>query len=867
MSSQEPPRIQRLTEAVVNRIAAGEVIQRPASALKEMLENSIDAGATSILAEDLPILCERHTTSKLQEYSDLLNMSTLGFRGEALASISFVAHLSVTTMMVGAPHANRVSYKDGIMLPPGPVPCAGVKGTTLVVEDLFYNVPTRRKALRAPSEEYARILDVMGRYAVFKNGVSFSCKKQGESGADIHTSACKSHLDSIRQVYGNQVARNLISITLSKRARSSTAAGGLEGKEREGLEDGDDGDFTLDLDGLISNANYVAKKTTFILFINGRLVESPSLKKALEAVYASILPKAARPFVYLSLSLPPAEVDVNVHPTKKEVNFLNHEKVVEAVQQLVEASLLNSNSSRTFATQSLLPGASQPLTGSNHDTGPKNGKAPTKPAGMSQKTLEYKLVRTDAKSRKLEAFADHFQGPSDDKLRRVRQRKSLGPLRACDLTSIQELLAAVDAATHRGLTEVVQKHVFVGVVDDTFVAFQHGTKLFVGNVLALSQELVYQQVLRRFSQFPPLALSEPANVRELLVLALDAEEVVGNWDPSDGGKEEIAEVTTQLLLQKAELLQEYFTITLTPDGMLTTLPVILEQYLPDLGRLPQFMLALGNEVCWDSEKECFHSIALELAQFYGLHPRPPEEQAEAEVQTGGSVSQEDDPPGQAKDPHDPRGQDEPVLTTKEGKVVECEDGECEQGKGKEGTGKEGGDEEGTGNAVSAQGSHHHHHEHGTQGACCGEGDDGDRTGAGAQGGDEGAAGDGPTPGRGDPAGSSAAGEGDSGKGGEGQIPGKKAECARQGQVTGGSSTHHDPSQARSRGSTQPPPPLPVATLQRGGGKVSAERDWVVQYVLFPAMRLFLKPPISMATDGTVVQVACLEKLYKIFERC
>jgi DNA mismatch repair protein MLH1 len=179
-----PAPIRQLPESVVHRIAAGEVIQRPASALKEMLENAIDAGASrvsvtvkegglrllqvaddgcGIARADLPLLCVRHATSKLRAFEDLETIATLGFRGEALASISFVAHLSVTTMPRGGAHAWRASYQDGALQdPPGAKPCAGVPGTVLTVEDLFYNVPTRRKAFRTGgSEEAALILDLM----------------------------------------------------------------------------------------------------------------------------------------------------------------------------------------------------------------------------------------------------------------------------------------------------------------------------------------------------------------------------------------------------------------------------------------------------------------------------------------------------------------------------------------------------------------------------------------------------------------------------------------------------------------------------------------------------------------------------------
>lgn len=358
------PSIRKLDEAVINRIAAGEVIQRPANALKELIENSLDAKSTSITVtvksgglkllqiqdngcgikkEDMGIVCERFTTSKLSKFEDLTSISTYGFRGEALASITHVAHVTITTKTATSNCAFKACYSDGKLVPqrPGmsadPKPCAGNKGTQIAVEDLFYNVATRRKALKSPAEEFSKIADVVSKYAIHNTGVAFTLKKQGDSKADVRTINTASLQDNIRTIYGPAIARELLDVKCDN--------------QRYG--------FTMN--GCITNANYSVKKTQFLLFINHRLVDSTALRKSLETVYEAYLPKGMHPFVYMSLEIAPSNVDVNVHPTKHEVHFLHEEAIIEAIQKTVEEKLLGCNSSRTYYTQALLPGATEPV--------------------------------------------------------------------------------------------------------------------------------------------------------------------------------------------------------------------------------------------------------------------------------------------------------------------------------------------------------------------------------------------------------------------------------------------------------------------------------------------------------------------------
>ncbi|XP_027962924.1 DNA mismatch repair protein Mlh1 isoform X2 [Eumetopias jubatus] len=389
--------IRRLDETVVNRIAAGEVIQRPANAIKEMIENCLDAKSTSIQVvvkegglkliqiqdngtgirkEDLDIVCERFTTSKLQSFEDLARISTYGFRGEALASISHVAHVTITTKTADAKCAYRANYSDGKLKAP-PKPCAGNQGTQITVEDLFYNISTRRKALKNPSEEYGKILEVVGRYSIHNSGISFSVKKQGETVADVRTLPNATTVDNIRSIFGNAVSRELIEV-------------GCEDKT-----------LAFKMNGYISNANYSVKKCIFLLFINHRLVESASLRKAIETVYAAYLPKNTHPFLYLSLEISPQNVDVNVHPTKHEVHFLHEDSILERVQQHIESKLLGSNSSRMYFTQTLLPGLAGP---SGEVVKSTMGVTPSSTSGSGDKVYAHQMVRTDSREQKLDAF-------------------------------------------------------------------------------------------------------------------------------------------------------------------------------------------------------------------------------------------------------------------------------------------------------------------------------------------------------------------------------------------------------------------------------------------------------------------------------
>ncbi|XP_069814578.1 DNA mismatch repair protein Mlh1 [Dendropsophus ebraccatus] len=681
--------IRRLDETVVNRIAAGEVIQRPANAIKEMIENCLDAKSTNIQVtvkeggmkliqiqdngsgirkEDLDIVCERFTTSKLQSFEDLSSISTYGFRGEALASISHVAHVTITTKTADGKCAYRASYADGKLKAP-PKPCAGNQGTQISVEDLFYNISTRRKALKSASEEHARIVEVVSRYAIHNSGISFSVKKQGETMADVRTLSNATTVDNIRTVFGNAVSRELIEV---------------------GCEDAK---LAFKMKGYVTNANYSMKKCIFLLFINARLVESSALKKAIETIYAAYLPKNTHPFLYLSLEIAPQNVDVNVHPTKHEVHFLHEEGIIERVQQHIESKLLGSNSSRMYFTQTLLPGVS--ISASEVVKPTSSSSAAAHKSG--DKVYAHQMVRTDAREQKLDAFLQPLpkhQSFSVPKTREVVEQKddkanpehstaeTLSDLemvdaldliscveeseiptdnvekseastssisrkkrpraesdvemdetekdrtvtaasaprrRVINLTSILSLQKQVEDRAHKGLQDMLRNHSFVGCVNPQWTLAQYQTKLYLLNTTKLSEELFYQILIYDFGNFGIMRLSESAPIYELAMLALDSPE--SGWTEEDGPKEGLAEYIVQFLQKKSEMLKDYFSLEIDEGGNLTGLPLLLDNYIPPLEGLPMFILRLATEVNWDDEKECFESFSKECAMFFSIRKK------------------------------------------------------------------------------------------------------------------------------------------------------------------------------------------------------------------------------------------------------
>ncbi len=361
-------RIRVLSDVVANKIAAGEVVERPASVVKELLENSLDAGATRIridseaggrrliritddgcgmLRDDALLAFERHATSKLSDVHDLLSIATLGFRGEALPSIASVSRLTLETRSAEETTGTTVEISGGKILRCDESALA--TGTVITVRDLFFNVPARKKFLRTEQTELAHIASLATHYSLAYPSKAFELRHN--AGELLSVTAVSMLRDRVFQVFGSQTVEELIDLGFTER---EFASGDEEGSPRRSYA----------LRGFVSRPQVQKlNRNSIYLFVNGRLIRDRLLLHALSAAYHQIIPPNAYPFALLFLDCSAEEVDVNVHPSKTEVRFRRGSFVHDFVRDAIKAAL---NAARPVsslpAPVSPQPGAQMPYS-------------------------------------------------------------------------------------------------------------------------------------------------------------------------------------------------------------------------------------------------------------------------------------------------------------------------------------------------------------------------------------------------------------------------------------------------------------------------------------------------------------------------
>jgi DNA mismatch repair protein MutL len=332
--------IKILDKATINQIAAGEVVERPASVVKELVENALDAGATRVGVEirgggvslmkvtdngagipnkEVALAFERHATSKIVGAEELQNISSLGFRGEALPSIAAVADVELLTCLEGEKAGTYISLEGGVITQKKAQ--SRVPGTTVTVRNLFKRVPARLKFLKTISTETGRVADVVSQYALAYPEVAFNLTVDGKE--SLKTSGKGRLIDAVIDVYGVAMAGKMLSVVAADEVWQGGPA------------------LDIKIAGMVGTPELARASRDYLsFFVNRRWVNHRLLSYAVEEAYSGLLMTGRHPVVVLNISLPPGEVDVNIHPAKSEVKFRNDADVFRTVQRVVRRTLV-----------------------------------------------------------------------------------------------------------------------------------------------------------------------------------------------------------------------------------------------------------------------------------------------------------------------------------------------------------------------------------------------------------------------------------------------------------------------------------------------------------------------------------------------
>lgn len=328
-------KIRLLDEGTINKIAAGEVIERPASIVKELVENSIDAGAASItieindggksfisvsdngsgiMSEDLEHVFERHATSKIKDAEDLFSIYTLGFRGEAMASIAAVAEVELQTHTDSEDSGSYILIKGGSVIERKSI--GFPVGTTITVRNLFYNTPAREKFLKSNVSEQGHVVDVVEKLSMVNTAVSFKLIVDGKN--VLHTPGNGDLLSVLTCIYGKNTAKSMVKLDYSNPL--------------------------IQIDGYIGKPEISRGNSTYMIFsVNNRIIRNKMLGEAVKQAYKGLLMNNRFPFVVLNLNVQTDKIDVNVHPTKAEIKFSDDRSIFNTIYTAVKSCLAGSN--------------------------------------------------------------------------------------------------------------------------------------------------------------------------------------------------------------------------------------------------------------------------------------------------------------------------------------------------------------------------------------------------------------------------------------------------------------------------------------------------------------------------------------------
>ena len=481
-----------LDETTINKIAAGEVVERPASVIKELIENSIDASATNIeveigdggvaymritdngigmTEEDARLAILRHATSKIQRVEDLFDIASLGFRGEALASIASVSHFSLTTRKADSDLGTRITVDGGTFT--DCIPYGAAPGTTIEIRDLFYNTPARRKFLKSERTESSKIQDIVGKLALSNPHISF--KLIVDDRVAIITPGNGNIGDTVAALYGYKTKDDIFTVAYES--------------------------DSIYIDGVVSKPTLL--KSTRIwqtIIVNNRVISDKTIMKAIDNAYHALLPKNGHPLVVLNITVPAGMVDINVHPRKSEVKFSDDKIIFKAVYHGILNALNNPLHERYERESSVYMGISESLSKDSSNTPNTAINQGDDNTNMSRRNSTYDSYRTPPVVHDDMQSAEHIATAVDyDKVFGGRRTKGYEVMRG-ETTQFVESLKA------KGYTPPAPKATYEqsSFIDESFDAvpkeFISYTKEDIDRFKSLSQDIREQDSEERTIQ-------------------------------------------------------------------------------------------------------------------------------------------------------------------------------------------------------------------------------------------------------------------------------------------------------------------------------------------------------------------------------
>jgi DNA mismatch repair protein MutL len=540
-------RIRILAEHVANKIAAGEVVERPASVVKELLENALDAGARSIRVEvesggrrmirviddgsgmihdDALLAFERHATSKLRTADDLLSIATLGFRGEALPSIAAVSRLLLQTRATEEAEGTRVEFAGGKLVGVNPEGLAA--GTTISVADLFYCVPARRNFLKSETTEFGHIASLVTHYALAHPDKQFVLKTPTQE--IIHATAVDTMAERVYQLFGRQALDDLFELLPARSPMRAAITEAELTSEEHAAE--------LVVRGFASRPEVQrGNRNGIYVFVNKRLVRDRLILHAIHEAYRNVLPPAVFPAVLLFLDLPAEEVDVNVHPAKIEVRFRDPQFVHDFTRDSIRQALSKarpipsfagvpasaaSNSEQGTAAIAAAAGANQPDTGLPRAVIPLLNGLPVDGAPMN------------AASAAGAAIAGDFEltvAPMRPEAQRFRFEGGIGTVSDESLYGTEGNFSGAEPLASAGsLTELKP----LGQINSSFIVAVNGEGLWIIDQHVAHERVLFEQHLRarREGQLTGQRVLVPMMVelspRQIVIFERIAEELAAN---------------------------------------------------------------------------------------------------------------------------------------------------------------------------------------------------------------------------------------------------------------------------------------------------------------------------------------------------